>query len=77
MLRRERNRTKAMTRRRPDGQPPVIRCDPRLAAFLGAVAVRTPLQPRNDNPCMVICAHDGTRWLWPVEHAFREAILRG
>ena len=57
--------------------PPLLTCDARLAAFLGAVAIRGPAQQsRSEQPCIAVRARDGTCWSWPLEAGFRAAIMR-
>jgi hypothetical protein len=31
---------------------------------------------RLGHACIPIRGHDGSRWIWPIEQAFREAIER-
>lgn len=67
-----------MAKRKTESQAPVIACDPKLAAFLGAVRVNEPRDLRRvPGPAMPILARDGSCWLWPVEEGFRAAVARG
>lgn len=64
-----------MAKRKRVSQAPVIACDPKLAAFLGAVRVNEPCDLRGvPGPAMPIRARDGSCWLWPIEDGFRAAI---
>jgi hypothetical protein len=56
---------------------PVIACHSHTAARLGAVPERNAAEAKwLGHACIPIRGHDGSRWIWPIEQGFREAIER-
>jgi hypothetical protein len=56
---------------------PVIACHSSTAARLGAVLVRNAAEAKKlGHACIPIRGHDGSRWAWPIEQGFLEAIER-
>jgi hypothetical protein len=61
--------------RKPQG--PLVQCAPATAALIGAKPDTLRQRARlRRQPCIVVVGHDGSRWLWPVEQGFLDAILR-
>jgi hypothetical protein len=56
---------------------PVIACHSSTAARLGAVLVNHPADAKKlGSACIPIRGHDGSRWVWPLEQGFLNAIER-
>lgn len=56
---------------------PVIACHGSTAARLGAVPVRNAADAKRlSHAGIPIRGHDGSRWVWPIEQGFLDAIER-
>lgn len=63
--------------RKPLKRPPLVHCEARTAAFLGARPLQEALRAvRTRDAVIAIRSSDGRCWLWPVESELYAAILR-